>query len=414
MSDLEDRLRRALQHPGASAEAERVLAEVHRGARRRRQRGVATTVAVALTTVAVAGVVTLVDTRAHQDSDALPAPSATPTTDASGGPVTAATSGGDPTLTEGTTGVDGSGPGAMWRVDTERCSATLCSRVYREGSSSGWAPVAQLAFDDPGDAERFRLPPVESIRVAADGRSAWASGLELWSTHNGGGSWVRKDLDGVRPGQALSVETAGSQVFAMQSAPLRIWRSATTVDIWTPVQLPPGYAFADQLVAVGGTLVVRATERGSDRRTLLLTDDGGETWRQSDPPCQDEAGPIRSTGTVLTAPCPADQRTDPGAELTILTSRDGQTWRHELPGVDIASYVDDVYPIGDHSAFVVTGDGGLIVTPDGQEPVDLPTSENQTAVAGRFVDADYGYLLVAPPRQLLGTEDGGRTWSPVG
>ena len=414
MSDLEDRLRRALQHPGASAEAERILADVHRGARRRRQRGVATTAAVALTAVAVAGVVTLVGTRPDRGADALPAPSATPTTDASAGPVTAATNGGDPTLTEGTTGVDGPGPGAMWRVDTERCSATLCSRVYREGSSSGWAPVAQLAFDDPGEAERFRLPPAESIRVAADGRSAWAYGLELWSTHDGGASWVRKDFDGVRAGEALSVEIAGSQVFAMQDAPLRIWRSATTVDIWTPVRLPSGYAFADQMVAVGDTLVVRAATRGGDRRTLLLTDDGGETWREADAPCQGEAGPIRSTGTVLMAPCPADRRTDSGAELAILTSTDGSTWRHDLPGVDIASYVDDVFPIDDHSALVVTGDGGLVVTPDGQQPVDLPVGQNQAAVAGRFVDPDYGYLLVAPPRQLLGTEDGGRTWSPVG
>ncbi len=414
MSDLEDRLRRALQHPGASAEAERVLAEVRRGARRRRQRGVATTVAVALTTVAVTGVVTLVGTRADRGTDALPAPSATPTTDASGGPVTEATNGGDLVLTEGTTGVDGSGPGAMWRVDTERCSATLCSGVYREGSSSGWARVARLAFDDPGAAERFRLPPVESIRVAADGRSAWAYGLELWSTHDGGASWVRKDFDGARPGQALSVATAGNQVFAMQSAPLRLWRSATTVDIWTPVRPPPGYAFADQMVAVGDLLVVRATKRGSEQRALLLTDDGGETWRQADAPCQGEAGRIRSTGTVLMAPCPADQRTDPGAELTILTSTDAQTWRQELPGVDVASYVEDVYPIDDHSAFVVTGNGGLIVSPDGQEPVDLPIGESETAVTGRFVDPDYGYLLVATPRQLLGTEDGGRTWSPVG
>ncbi|MGN6575331.1 MAG: hypothetical protein ACTHKG_06565 [Nocardioides sp.] len=412
MSDLEDRLRRALQHPGASVEAERILADVHRGARRRRQRGAATAVAVALTTAVVAGVVTLVGTGPDRSTDSLPAPS--PTSDASGGPVTAATEDGSPTLAEGTTGFDGPGPGAMWRVDTERCSATLCSRIYREGSSSGWSPVAEIAFDDPAEAERLRLPPVESIRVGPDGRSAWAYGVQLWSTHDGGTSWVRKDFEGARPGAAFSVEIAGAQVFAMQSTPLRLWRSPATVDIWTPVRLPAGYAFADEMVALGDTLVVRATKRDSDRRSLLLTDDGGETWREYDAPCQGEVGPIRSAGTTLMAPCPADQRTDPGADLSILTSRDGHTWERELSGVSVSSYVDDVYPIDSRSAFVVTGEGGVIVTPDGQERVDLPIGRDRTAITGRFVDPDYGYLLVAAPRQLLGTEDGGRTWSPVG
>jgi photosystem II stability/assembly factor-like uncharacterized protein len=412
MSELEDRLRHALQHPASSGEAERVLAEVHRGARRRRQRGVAASAAVALVAVAVAAVVTLVGTGPDRTTDALPAP--TPTSDASGGPVTAATNGVDAALTEGTTGVDGAGPGSMWRVDTERCSATLCARVYREGSSSGWAPVAELAFDDPAEAERLRLPPVESIRVRDDGRSAWAFGLELWSTHDGGGSWVRADLVGARAGQGVSVETAGDEVFALQSAPLRLWHSPAAADIWTPVDLPAGYASADQMVALGDRLVVRATRRDSDRRVLLLTDDGGTSWQQADAPCQGEVGPIRSTGTALMAPCPADQSTDPGADLAILSSTDGRTWQRELPAVSVTSYVDDVYPIDDHSAFVVAGEAGLIVTPGGQERVDLPIGRDQSAIAGGFVDPDYGYLLVAAPRRLLGTEDGGRTWSPVG
>ena len=62
----------------------------------------------------------------------------------------------------------------------------------------------------------------------------------------------------------------------------------------------------------------------------------------------------------------------------------------------------------------MTGEGGLIVTETGQEQVDLPLGkDDDSALSGRFVDADRGYLLVASPRRLLATDDGGRTWPRV-
>lgn len=411
MDALEDRVRRILQHPSMSAEAERVLAAVHAGARRRRRRAIATATAAAVVALGVAGAATLVVSGGDLP-DALPLPTATPTTEPSGGPVTEATADGRPGWAVGTTGFDGTGPGGMWRVSAVPCTDSLCATVFREGSSAGWAPVASLAFDDPQDARRYELPPVESIRVADDGRSAWAFGLQLWSTHNGGSTWVRQELEGEDPLDRVEIETVGDQVFALQSSPLRIWRSAAAVDIWTSVLPPTGYAYADQITSVGDTLVLRATKKGSDRRRLLLSDDAGDTWRAVDAPCQGEVGPIRSTGTVLMTPCPADQRTDPDADLAVLRSSDGSSWE-QLAAVDATAHIDEVLPVDDDTAFVVTDDGALLVTADTQRRSELAVDEVGNVLAGRFVDADYGYLLTSSPRRLLGTENGGITWTPL-
>jgi hypothetical protein len=146
-----------------------------------------------------------------------------------------------------------------------------------------------------------------------------------------------------------------------------------------------------------------------DRRMVLSLNLSGESWHEADAPCQGEVGTIRSTGSVLMAPCPGDGSFD-DAPLVVWRSWEGETWK-PFVGVHHSSYVDDVIPRDDDSVFVVTGEGGLVVTEAGQEPVDLPLGKNDTSLQGEFVDRDHGVLLVTSPPRLLTTDDGGRTWS---
>jgi hypothetical protein len=94
-------------------------------------------------------------------------------------------------------------------------------------------------------------------------------------------------------------------------------------------------------------------------------------------------------------------------------SWDGATWK-PFVGVNHTSYVGNVFPIDDDAVFVVTGEGGQVVTEDGRVQVDLPLGHDDAAPLGQFVDAEHGYLLVTSPPRLLTTADGGRTWSPLG
>ena len=204
------------------------------------------------------------------------------------------------------------------------------------------------------------------------------------------------------------MEPVGDQVFALQAFPVRVWRSPAGSDDWSSVALPSGYDYADQLTSLGNSVVVSAMK--GERRMVLTLNASGGSWHQGEAPCQGEVGAIRGTGTVLMAPCPGDG-TFSDAPLVVWRSWDGEQWK---PFVGVTqSYVDTAFPIDDDSVFVVTGDGGLVVTEDHQERVDLPLGKNDTALSGQFVDADRGYLLVASPQRLLATDDGGRTWTLI-
>ena len=55
MDELEDRVRRALQHPSTSAAATEILADVHRGVRNRQQRRLAVGAAALLAALTATG-----------------------------------------------------------------------------------------------------------------------------------------------------------------------------------------------------------------------------------------------------------------------------------------------------------------------------------------------------------------------
>ncbi len=412
MDELEDRVRRALQHPSMSAEATEVLADVHRGVHNRQQRRLAVGAAGVLAVLTATGVLTGTSTGPDGSNDMATSPTSSPSeTSATTRPATP-----DAESLTGTTGFDVATSGVFW-LSTSTCGEQPCSVLHRAEPGGRAEVVHTFAFDTPASANRDELPPVESVRVSDDGRDLWVypgwnsglsgEGSQLWTSHDGGVQWERQDLGG-NPEDRLEVAPVGDQVFALQSLPSRVWRSPAGSDVWVPVPLPEGYGYADQLTSLGNSVVVSAMK--DDRRMVLtLTTSGGSWhWREVEAPCQGEVGAIRGTGTALLAPCPGDGKFD-DAQVVVWRSADGVTWK-PFAGVNHSSYVDNVFPIDDDSVFVVTGEGGLIVTETGQEQVELPLGKNGGSLYGTFTDAERGYLLVTSPSALLATEDGGHTW----
>ncbi len=414
MDELEDRVRRALQHPSMSADATDILADVHRGARNRRRRRVA--IGVAATVAVLAGSVLLVPGAGPSGSPDVAA-STTPTPTKS--PTDQPTSRTDPPdgrpsmLPLGTTGFDAAPSGSLWRVRSTTCDEQACAEILRSsGDGQDEETAGLIEFDDEAEADLYELPPVELIRVGEGEQDLWAFGQQLWSSHDGGASWDRQRLSGDNPLGRVQVEPVGDSVFALQDGgPVRVWRSSASADDWTSVPLPGGVEYADHMTTIGDTLVVTAYL--DDRRVLLLND-GGDTWRQGEPPCQGESGPVRTSGTVLTVPCPAEGNTfDRGAQVIVWRSADGETWT-PFAGVRHSSYLDDVFPVDGATVFAVAGDAAACSSrPSGQEQVGLPLGKDDSSLFGRFVSPERGYLLITSPHQLLGTEDGGHTWTRV-
>jgi hypothetical protein len=419
MDELENRLRRGLQHPSMSAEATEILADVHRGVRNRQQRRLAVGAAGVLAVLTATGVLTGTTTGPDRDSDVATSPTS-PTSDPSETSETSATT--RPATPAGsltgTTGFDATPTGSVFWVSAETCAGSPCSVLHRAEPGVGSEEVHTFEYDDPAVARKAELPPVESVTVSDDERDLWvhagwdsgprgAGAEQLWTSHDGGAHWAQQDLGG-NPTDRVLIEPVGDQVFALQGFPVRVWRSPAGSDDWSPVALPDGYTYADQLTSLGNSVVVSAMK--ADQRMMLTLNAAGGSWHEAEAPCQGEVGAIRRTGTELLAPCPGDGSFS-DAPLVLWRSWDGEMWK-PFAGVTHSSYVENVVPIDDDAVFVVTGDGGLVVTEDGQEQVDLPMGRSDGALYGEFADAEHGYLLVTSPPALLATEDGGHTWSP--
>lgn len=411
MSDeLEERVRALLRAPGTEPVRPGLLAEVHAGARRRRRRRAAVLAAGSVAAVLGVSLGVVLQTQGPGGGAASGPthPSETPAASRSPRPTAAATAPGplprDAAL--GTTGLDGTAGGDVWRVSAESCGGSLCARLSRS-RGNGWETLTVVESPRPASARHTGVPPVESVSVTETGRDAFAFGRQLWSTHDAGATWHRPTLDGTAQRERVDVTLEGGRAFAMQSKPFRLWESGVTQDAWREVRLPASYDFGEDLTAVDGTVGIVTYSPSTAERVLLTSHDGGITWHESKLPCTGEFGPIRTTAKAMFLHCSGNNR--PG--MDVWRSADGDHWRL-LAHVRVATYVDDVVPVDDETVLVVTGDGGLLVTADAEKPVGLHLAQDETVLFGTFVNHDVGYLVLTPQR-MLRTTDGGLTWTQV-
>jgi photosystem II stability/assembly factor-like uncharacterized protein len=155
------------------------------------------------------------------------------------------------------------------------------------------------------------------------------------------------------------------------------------------LQSPRALGAAMLAIARAGSRLVAAGERG----TVLLSDDGGTSWRQAHVPVQ----------TTLTALRFVDERTGwaVGHLGVILKTEDaGQTWRKQLDGVQAAMLMAQ--------ALRASGDEKLQRAAQRyeEEGPDKPFFDVD------FHDARHG-VAVGAYNLAFTTRDGGATWAPL-
>lgn len=174
-------------------------------------------------------------------------PSASPSTSSSvepttGGPSAPLPTGGPVPADLSLTSVSATGD-VVHALGAQRCAAQRgCVAVLRLVGQT-WrslpAPAATPTADGP-------LTPgtVDQVRFA-DARNGWTFGRGLWSTHDAGATWVRRDPGGT----VYDLATNGRDAYAVVSScrdtgggeecgPYRLMRSRVGTDSWTQVVAP--------------------------------------------------------------------------------------------------------------------------------------------------------------------------------
>jgi len=428
MTGIEDDLRRTLRGPSGTADTEGFLADVHRGARRRRQRravGVMAAVVLAVAGAATALVpgagpdagppVATTSATPSQDPSATTEPSPSPTPPAPSTSATPTFDNGAPATT-GVTGYDVAAGGSLWRVTDEPCDTVLCSRVASYDGNGGWTTRADIAWPDAANATPEDGGPVQAVTVSPDGQDLWAYGREVWSSHDAGRTWVQDTLP---PGTARVAEIAvsGGEALLRTSAGTLL-RSPVAADSWTSAALPNGMDYSEQVLGLGDTLVVRG--RTTAMKLLVATsNNGGDTWTVSPGPCDPEQPAFTVAEGSVFAICPAGDGS-PTAGTDVMRSDDqGRTWTTAvtLAPTKASASVLAIVPVQKTSAYLVSGSGEALVFPEGEKQYAdaLTLSPDQMVFeGGRFVSPEHGYLRVGLPRRLLETTDGGQTWRRIG
>jgi photosystem II stability/assembly factor-like uncharacterized protein len=152
-----------------------------------------------------------------------------------------------------------------------------------------------------------------------------------------------------------------------------------------------GLAQADsRLVAVG--------QRGH----VLFSDDGGQNWTQADVP-------VSSDLTAVSFPTARDGWAV-GHDGVILVSHDaGATWVKQLDGRQLGTLLLSAYPAALSPGPSPAGGSGEQMHADAQRFAD--EGPDKPFLDVHFEDAQRGFV-VGPFNLVLGTEDGGATWSP--
>ncbi|MDX6296223.1 MAG: hypothetical protein QOI51_80 [Nocardioidaceae bacterium] len=453
--DLERRLRSALTTPRASdrPDTDEFLSGVHRGARVRRTKRAASMAAAAVLVVAGGGLAV--------NATGLLSPARTPV---AGGPTgTVSTTGIDrsptaspntpttkstptrPTqskagttitpLLKGPVRIHAHGPIAagdvtpisltatgtehQWVLATtpggQGCQTKKCASVFVTSDHGGtWRDVGQLPAP-PAGPDALRYPrSVSELRFAKrpDGTyDGWAYGNALWSTHDSGTTWsaVRSP-----DGQVTSLEASGGYVYAAVSTgtPLArsaaLYRSPTSTDQWSPVLT--GLTHVESLAAANGIIGVIDAGAGSPR---LFTSTDGLTWH------------------LQQAACPAGRRPAALSSAGNTTTGIGSLWLTCVRGnTAVVRYLDTDNPavwVRARGTFtdpvsvaartpldaLVTGAGaGSTQDVTGTHAPASWSSESPSSVEFfGFTNDHYGYLM-ANDGSILGTTDGGHTWSP--
>jgi hypothetical protein len=288
-----------------------------------------------------------------------------------------------------------------WFRLTENDGCRSCTVVWRrEGDDGTWQRLAEISGREAYGGRIARdFGPLTTLVITSDGLHGWAWYKTLWSTHDGGDSWVRV-TEG--PGRATDAgyEVVLTDRHAWSLRDGELWRSPLERDAWTRIGAP-GLQGAVDLLALPDRVVVQAYGEGLSNPRLMGSADGSY-WSEVAMPCPGEIRPHAAGDTVFVG-CPR------GAERTVVHHSTGLgPW--EVLGRVGTRFSTDLVALAEDRLLVLTGrTDSVLLTPDGAEGVDLGPRQPGVVFGAESRD-DVAYLLTASG--LLWSNDGGRSWAP--
>jgi len=404
MNDIEDRVRRALRTDVVGVDALPLLADIHRGAtRRRRRRAVATVAVSALLIAGAAGVATTIrgDGRAAPEPTPLtqtPSPSPSPS---------------QPALpdgaVQGVVDVSVVSPILSFRLTTN-VGCVACSTVWQNDgqSADGWTRLYDFegTTDDYGGEVDPSYGPVASFVMAANGEDGWAWGSRLRVTHDGGHTWnVLTTGPAHGEGGTYDVTVTDEYAWALRgtrAGEFELWRAPLGSDDWARADAPD-MGNVIRMFTAGNQVALESSTAGASAVHVQHSADGS-AWSDLALPCTGESqiSAARSAVFILCPPV--------GGSSAIYRAEDLASWKpfgHVTPGGARA-----VMAITDDRVLLDTGPGkAKIVTPDGTTATDLGLDPGE--IPNEVSTSGSTSFLATSLNRLVESTDAGATWHLV-
>lgn len=427
MHEFEDDVRRALHHQPSdgTVDADSLLADVHRGALRRRTKRTVASAAAAVAVIAGGGyAVTTTGLLDSNDGQTATGP-ATSSSDNRGSTATSELTTRTATSTNPTGPVtispasdlsaDEVMPISLTATGTEHqfvlastpgrdCAGYRCSTVFEtRDAGDSWQTLGQLPLP-PGSGDGPH--EVSQLRFVGTGEDGWAYGGGLLVTHDGGRSWTEPTL----PAYGVVTELAawGGYVYAALDGPqvgepVRLVRSPVDRDDWqlvdtgTPLTSVSSLVVSDQLVAMLDSPADGALQP-------LLTSTDGNTWARIQV-CPagywpDQLSTAEGAMWVVCAP------NGPQVQIRVTTDA-GQTWS-TVPG-SLGQNITLAARSADDALVVGPDVDGITLVSTAAEPTRLAAQLPDVTTFG-FTNSQTGYEL-STTGTIWRTADGGAHWS---
>ena len=314
-----------------------------------------------------------------------------------------------------------------WVLGAATCDGSPCAVIAR--TTDGGLTWTRIPAPDAPVVVDGAPSGVRALRFAST-LDGWAFGPDLWTTHDGGGTWHREALPGGGTPQVMALEAgAGTVHVAFWTGEDPLIRIASgpigddTLGVSpTMVQIGAGPVPQTQIVLHGTSGWLVQVDRDVVAGARLV----GGSWQAWDPPCLGTAGPAwlaASSASSLIAGCDIGLWSTPQG-VHLFTSTDGGATFAEQAGVLPITALAGITTAPSQPTIVAAGSQA-----DGSAALigRFSSGGSWTAVAtlaGSGAFSELGFTTNAQgvaiaqaadgTSRLLMTRDGGRTWAPVG
>lgn len=312
-----------------------------------------------------------------------------------------------------------------WVLGTGTCASGSCAAIVRTADAGRtWTAVAAPAASIvPAPAQGAQ--GISRLRFA-DARNGWAYGPDLWSTHDGGATWTRLTIAGLPAGSPIVALEAGKgsvhaavldgQGFGVASSPVGTDDFRTSA---VRVAVGAGPVPAVQLVLSGAAGWLLENDRTVVGGARLVNG----SWVAWQPPCLNVVGPAylaASSAIELAAACDVGLWSSPTGSHLFVSHDGGSTFVAAPTAVPltmtagIAAASPSVTVVGGTDAV----GAALVGTFDGGRTWSVVARLGTVGLTDLgFTSATQGVVVATSgngPGTVYMTRDGGRTWGAVG